>query len=157
MANKTKIFPAEKAGLNQAVTWHSEELSRILRKLKTDKDRGLTADEVQARQLFFGKNVLPRGKKTSLLTMFFRQFASPLVYILIIAAALTWWIKEYADMTVIVMVVIVNAIIGLFQEYRANKIFEKLKAIVRVEALTIREGKLVTVDSEELVPGNIIV
>ena len=157
MANETKILPAEKAGLNQAVTWHSEELSRILRKLKTDKDRGLTADEVQARQLSFGKNVLPRGKKTSLLTMFFRQFASPLVYILIIAAALTWWIKEYADMTVIVMVVIVNAIIGLFQEYRANKIFEKLKAIVRVEALTIREGKLVTVDSEELVPGDIIV
>lgn len=142
---------------NQVLAWHSEELSEVLRKLKTDKDRGLTQTEVAARQSAYGKNILPHGKKTTVLQMFFRQFTSPLVYILLIASALTWWIGEYSDMIVILLVVVVNALIGLFQEYRADKIFEKLKAIVRVEALVIRDGKLAAFDSEELVPGDIIV
>lgn len=136
--------------------WHAQKLEEVLRVLKVGSQDGLSSDEVRARQQAWGKNQLPRGKKTTWWEMLLRQFASPLVYILLIAAILTWWIKEYTDMTVILAVVIINAIIGFFQEYRANKIFEKLKAIVRIAALVRRDGKIHTVDSEELVPGDII-
>ncbi len=138
-------------------TWHSQELAPILEKLQVNPEAGLSANEARTRGQAWGRNTLPRGKKATTLEMFLRQFGSPLVYILLIAAALTWWIKEYADMTVILVVVAVNALIGFFQEYRASKIFEKLKAIVRVEALVIRDGKLKSVDSEDLVPGDIII
>ncbi|OGE76490.1 MAG: hypothetical protein A3K06_03295 [Candidatus Doudnabacteria bacterium RIFCSPHIGHO2_01_52_17] len=137
--------------------WHSIPLDDALRRLSANPNAGLTAGEAANRQKAWGKNVLPKGKTVSALERFLRQFTSPLVYILLFAAALTWWIGEYADMTVILIVVILNAIIGFFQEYRANKIFEKLKAIVRVQALVFRGGKIATMDSQELVPGDLIV
>lgn len=138
-------------------TWHDRDLKEVVKTLKTDSERGLADTEAAGRQAAWGKNVLPRGKKTTGFEMFIHQFASPLVIVLLLAAGLTLLIKEFADMTVILLVVIVNAIIGFFQEYRANEIFEKLKAIVRVEALVVRGGKLQTVDSENLVPGDIII
>lgn len=146
--NQTKI---------QAMPWHSQILEQLLFVLKVDPNIGLAPEEVLARRQAYGPNVLPKGKKTTALEMILHQFGSPLVYILLVAAALTWWIKEYGDMIVILVVVVGNAIIGFFQEYRANKIFEKLKEIVKVEALIIRGGKLRSALSEELVPGDIIV
>ncbi len=141
----------------QIPTWHAQELSAVVSGLDVNPKTGLTSSEVQTRQAAWGKNILPRGKKTTALEMFLRQFTSPLVYILVIAAVLTWWIKEYGDSIVIMIVVIGNAFIGFFQEYRASKIFEKLKEIVRIEALLVRDGKLLSIDAEELVPGDIIV
>lgn len=136
--------------------WHSMELDEIHRRLNNDMEQGLSENQAAVRQKTWGKNILPEGKKTTVFQMVLRQFASPLVYILLIAAVLTWWLKEYVDMSVILTVVGINAVIGLFQEYRANKIFEKLKAIVRVTALVTRNGKLKSLDSTELVPGDII-
>ncbi len=137
--------------------WHALELPEVLRRLSADVETGLSSAEVFARQAAWGQNLLPKGKTITALEQFFKQFASPLVYILLLAAALTWWVKEYADMAVILIVVSVNAVIGFFQEYRASKIFEKLKAIVRVQAIVVRAGKIMTVDSQELVPGDIII
>lgn len=142
---------------NSAPSWHAEKLDKILQILKVAPEQGLSEREAESRLLAWGKNQLPQGKRTTWWEMFLRQFASPLVYILLIAAILTWWIKEYTDMTVILLVVAVNAVIGFFQEYRANKIFEKLKAIVRIETLVVRDRKIHALDSELLVPGDIIV
>ncbi|MDZ4243999.1 MAG: cation-transporting P-type ATPase, partial [Candidatus Doudnabacteria bacterium] len=123
---------------------------------KTNPDKGLSEKDILQRQQVWGKNELPKGKRTTALQMFVRQFKSPLVYILLVAAVLTWWIGEYADMIVILVVVLANAIVGLFQEYRANKIFEKLKEAIRVNALVIRGDKLTEIDAAELVPGDLI-
>ena len=144
------------AGQAKILPWHSFEVDRTLQNLKANADKGLSEKEILGRQQAWGKNELPKGKQTTALQMFLRQFKSPLVYILLVAAVLTWWIKEYADMIVILVVVFVNAIIGLFQEYRANKIFEKLKEAVRVNALVIRDGKLTEIDAAELLPGDLI-
>ena len=138
-------------------TWHNLDLAEVLKTLKTKPDVGLSKQDALKRALAWGKNELPKGKRETAFEMFFKQFASPLVWILLVAALLTGWIKEYSDMTVILIVVIVNAFIGLWQEYRANKIFEKLREIVRVDAIVIRDGKTFTMDSEGLVPGDIIV
>src|SRR3989344_5568038 len=111
--------------------WHSIPLDDALRRLSANPNAGLTAGEAANRQKAWGKNVLPKGKTVSALERFLRQFTSPLVYILLFAAALTWWIGEYADMTVILIVVI--------------------------QALVFRGGKIATMDSQELVPGDLIV
>src|SRR3989338_9111539 len=111
--------------------WNALDIARTVRDLKTNPDKGLSEKEILQRQQVWGKNELPKGKRTTALQMFVRQFKSPLVYILLFAAVLTWWIGEYADMIVILVVVFANAIVGLFQEYRANKIFEKLKEAIR--------------------------
>ncbi|OGE75536.1 MAG: hypothetical protein A3C85_03590 [Candidatus Doudnabacteria bacterium RIFCSPHIGHO2_02_FULL_48_21] len=136
--------------------WHALELPEVLKRFSVKPEVGLAVTEVEKRREKHGLNELPQGKQTTALEMFLRQFASPLVYILLVAAGLTWWIEEYSDMAVILVVVFVNAIIGLYQEYRANEIFEKLKAVVKVQALVIRGGKLAEIDSAELVPGDIV-
>ncbi len=143
--------------------WHSLPLSQVLDMLKADPKTGLKDSDAVARLAEHGANELPKGKQKSALAMFFGQFASPLVWILLVAAVLGLifhepggFIEKYADPIIILVVVIINALIGLFQEYRANKIFEKLKEIVRVEAIVIRGGKTTRVDSVDLVPGDII-
>ena len=136
--------------------WHSLPLADILRTLQSDPKLGLSQSEIAARQSAYGRNILPRGKKVTALQMIGRQFTSPLVYILLVAAALSAAVRELADTIVILIVVAVNAAIGFFQDFRANNIFEKLKSVVRVEALVTRAGKLQAMDSEELVPGDII-
>lgn len=141
---------------NQTQNWHELHLDTVVKKLKTSVLTGLSPEEAATRQSAWGRNVLPQGKKVTPVVMFLRQFTSPLVYILLVAAVLTFWIQEYSDMTVILIVVVVNAAIGYFQEYRASRIFEKLKTLVRVEALVIRDKKIATVDAEELVPGDLI-
>src|SRR3989344_6052171 len=145
---------------NAKRVWHSLELTQILNILKVDPKIGLADVAAATRLAKEGKNELPKGKQKSALAMFFDQFASPLVWILLVAAVLGWvfhepggFIEKYADPIIILAVVIINAFIGLFQEYRANKIFEKLKEIVSVEAITIRGGKTIRVDSADLVPG----
>src|SRR3989338_10072485 len=136
--------------------WHSLPLADILRTLQSDPKLGLSQSEIAARQSAYVRNVLPRGKKVTAIQMLGRQFTSPLVYILLVAAALSAAVRELADTIVILIVVAVNAAIGFFQDFRANNIFEKLKSVVRVEALVTRAGKLQAMDSEELVPGDII-
>ncbi len=144
-------------------SWQSLEIQQILEILKLNNSKGLTSDEVETRRAEYGANVLPESRKRSVLQMFFSQFASPLVWILLVAALLGLFFHEpgnflekYGDPIVILIVVIVNACIGLFQEYRANKIFEKLKEIVRVKAIVIRGGKTYSVDSADLVPGDLV-
>ena len=139
------------------------ELTQILEIVKADTKLGLTDTEVTRRLVELGPNELPKGKQKSAVAMFFGQFASPLVWILLVAAVLGLvfhepggFVEKYADPIIILIVVVINAFIGLFQEYRASRIFEKLKEIVRVEALVTRGGKTIRVDSVNLVPGDII-
>ena len=163
MPKKTKtpvVDPATEGittGQVKISPWHSLKLARVLKDLKTDPDVGLTEEDVLERVQAWGKNELPKGKRLSTLQMLGRQFTSPLVYILLVAAILTAVIKEYSDTVIILVVVAANALIGLFQEYRANKIFEKLKEIVRVQAIVTRGGKIHTLDSSQLVPGDVII
>ncbi|OGE83782.1 MAG: hypothetical protein A2846_00010, partial [Candidatus Doudnabacteria bacterium RIFCSPHIGHO2_01_FULL_49_9] len=137
--------------------WHALELSQILHQLSADPERGLSEQEARTRLETSGRNILPEGKRITALEMFLRQFTSPLVWILLIAAVLTFIIDDRSDSIVILTVVILNSLIGLFQEYRANKIFETLKAIVKVQAFVIREGRVREINSEELVPGDLVV
>ncbi len=137
-------------------SWHSQKLEDVLGELKVNPDLGLSKEEVKTRQARFGRNLLPKGKKLEWWQLFLRQFLSPLVIILLIAAGLTFFLKELVDFYVISLAILVNVFIGFWQEFRSNQIFEKLEKLVQVQAKVKRVGRLEEIDMAGLVPGDII-
>lgn len=130
-------------------------IKEIIQKLQTS-ETGLTDEEVRQRLKQYGPNKLAEEEKISRLKIFLHQFASPLIYILIIAAVITFILKEYIDTGVIIAVVILNAIIGFFHEYKAEQSVRALKKMVVPKARVLRNGKEQEIKSEELVPGDIV-
>lgn len=137
--------------------WHLLSLDDIAKEFVVITEQGLSEEEVVERRKKYGPNNLPQGKKLHWWQLFLRQFINPLVFILLIAAGMTLWLKEYIDMSVILLSVGVNASIGFWQEFRSNKIFERLQAIVKVEARVRRGGRVYDLIASELVPGDVII
>jgi len=136
--------------------WHSSGSEKVIKKLNSSLD-GLSADEVQKRFARFGKNVLRKHRGRSMEKIFLGQFNSLLVWVLIIAAAVSGLIGHVVDAVVIVVIILLNAGIGFYQEYKAESIIEKLKKSLKYRVMVLRDGKRVEVDSKFLVPGDIIV
>lgn len=127
----------------------------VLTRLETSRD-GLSEAEVKFRQKHFGLNTLVREKRFTLVGLLARQFASPLIFILIAAACLTIFLGEWVDTTVILLAILVNAGLGFYQEFRAENALEKLTTYVRERARVVRDGIEQEIDSAQLVPGDII-
>jgi len=140
-----------------AVFWHNLSIKEVFKILKTDPERGLSEKEVEIRQKEFGKNELPEEKPLSSFKIFLEQFRSPLIYILVIAGFITLFLKEWTDAIVIFGAVILNTIVGFFQENKAVKTLDELKKVVKHKAEVLREGNLKITDVENLVPGDIII
>lgn len=124
-------------------------------------DRGLSHEEVAARQAKFGKNKLDEGKKTPLIVRFLKELADPMTLILLAAAAVSGVTAAYsgesfADVFIILAVVLINAILGVVQESKADKAIEALQEMSAATSKVIRNGAQMIVKSEELVPGDII-
>ena len=138
----------------------------VLQELKTAREEGLTAAEAANRLDTNGKNKLAEGKKKSLLRIFMEQFADPMTIILIVAAVISGALAivdiangkdgEFVDVIIILAVVIVNAVLGVFQESKAEKAIEALQQMSAAKSKVIRDGKLLVVNSEELVVGDIV-
>ncbi|GAQ93918.1 Ca2+-transporting ATPase [Thermodesulfovibrio aggregans] len=135
--------------------WYQINLKEIYQRLNTS-ERGLTSEEVKRRLEKYGANKLAEEKDINKLKIFLHQFASPLIYILIIAGAITLVLKEYIDSGVIFAVVILNAVIGYIQEYKAEQSVRALKKMLVPKAKVLRDGIEKEVNSEELVPGDIV-
>lgn len=135
--------------------WHQLDKAAVLAECRT-RVEGLTASEAEERLREHGPNRLPEEEGLSRLTVLLHQFKSPLIYILIVAAVVTAILKEYIDTGVIVAVVILNAIVGFFQEYKAETSVRALKGMVVAKARVVRDGKEMEIPSEELVPGDIV-
>ena len=136
--------------------WHSLSVEEALRKLKTSKE-GLSSAEAKKRLEKFGKNQLPEKGKISSWKIFFWQFKSPLVYILIIAGIVTLILKEYIDFSVIFAAVFLNIIVGFIQEKKASDTLYYLQKIVRETAYVIRKEREYEIDSSEVAPGDIVI
>lgn len=135
--------------------WYQIGSKEILNKLNTS-EKGLTTEEVKVRLKHYGANRLTEEEKINRLKIFLHQFASPLIYILIIAGIVTILLKEYIDAGVIFAAVIINAIIGYFQEYKAEQSVRALKKMLVPKAKVLRDGVEREINSEELVPGDIV-
>jgi Ca2+-transporting ATPase len=136
--------------------WYRKDLSRIFNELKTSS-RGLSSGEAAERLKRLGPNELTEKKKKSPFRMFLDQFLDFMILILIAAAVIAGFIGDLSDTIAIVVIVIVNAVIGFIQEYRAEKAMEALKKMAAPTATVIRDGQPGTAPASELVPGDLVV
>lgn len=117
---------------------------------------GLTHSDAAARLEQYGANTLPQAKMQGIGAVFLRQFVSPLIYVLVAAALLSLVIKEWSDAGFISAVLFINAVIGTFQEYSAQRAAAALQALVKTRSRVLREGDTYEISAEELVPGDIV-
>ncbi len=135
--------------------WHGSEIKEVLSALDSSPS-GLSQAEAEARLQKYGRNQLPETKRRSYLAIFFGQFLSPLIYLLLLAALVAFIVGEGKDSVVILVVVILNAIIGTFQEGRAEQSLEGLRKLSRLQARVIRNGTERLIEASEVVPGDIV-
>lgn len=136
--------------------YYSKNINEILEELKTS-EHGLEKGEVKNRLLKYGANKLHEAKVDNLAIIFLRQFQSPLIFILLLATAIVFFTGENTDGFVILAVLLFNAIVGTFQEGRAQNIFATLKNFIKTNASVIREGEEHIISDEEVVLGDIII
>lgn len=141
---------------NNLNNWWLQSEEEVIRNLNTDSHRGLSRSEAQKRLLEFGPNQLLDQKRESAFHLFFTQFSSFIVWILIVAAIIAGVLGEWIDALAIITIVILNALLGFFQEYKAEKSLAALRKMVTRSSKVIRDGKLQTLPSKEIVPGDLI-
>lgn len=124
--------------------------------LKTDPHTGLTHAEAKSRLEQYGRNELKEVRRRPIWFRFFDQFKDLMIVVLIVAALLAYYLDDFRGGTILLVIVFVNACIGFFQEYKAERILQSLKKMVRRQAFVIREGQRMEIDSAELVPGDIV-
>ena len=142
--------------------WFNKDVVEVSKTLKTDLENGLSEEEAQKRQKENGYNELQEKKKKSTFAKFLEQFKDFMIIILIIAAIISGIVGQmqgegFTDSIIILIVVILNAIIGVIQENKAEKSLEALKKMSSYSAKVIRAGKVTVKPSRELVPGDIVV
>ena len=135
---------------------HHLPVEHIISQLETHLERGLTQNEAQARLKKYGHNELKERPRPGFLSMLLDQFNNFLVIILIIAAVVSLLLGEIIDATAIMVIVVLNAIVGVVQESKAEKALAALKKMAAPSAQVIRDGHQVTVLSPNLVPGDIV-
>ena len=137
------------------MNWYQLPVKETLRKLQAS-ETGLSDAESKERLIQFGPNKFIEEERISKLKILLHQFTSPLIYILLIAGVVTIFLSEYIDSGVIFAVVILNAIIGYIQEFKAEASVRALKKMVVPKAKVLREGKEKEINSEKLVPGDVV-
>ena len=136
--------------------WHTEEVSKVFDHLKTG-EHGLPIPEAEQRLKKDGPNALPAAKADNYLTIFIRQFESPLIYILLGASVVILAIGEYVDGTIILGVLLFNAIVGTVQEGRAKDTLRALRTFVDTKATVLRSGREFIIPDVEIVRGDVVV
>jgi len=136
--------------------WQALTIEETLRELQVDRGLGLTDKEAARRLELVGTNTLTRKKKTSVLALFFSQFTDFMVVILMAAALISGLLEEYADAITILTIIIINAVLGFVQEYRAERSLEALKKMTAPDAKVKRGNRIIKIAANSLVPGDIV-
>lgn len=136
--------------------WYSKSIAETLQQLNVNPETGLSADEAQKRRAEYGSNELRGKKQKTVLQMFISQLNDWLIYILFAAVVITALMGEYIDSVIIILVILVNAGIGVFQEMKAGKAIEALMKMASPKALVKRESHISEINSSDLVPGDIV-
>ncbi|RUO25735.1 carbonate dehydratase [Aliidiomarina minuta] len=142
---------------DESTHWHQLSKEDAVTHLESDMQQGLHAEDIAQLQQEYGQNLLPQGKNVPWWQRLLRQFKNLLIYVLLVAAALAAMLGEWIDMAVILAVVLVNAIIGFFQEGKAEKALKSIQGMLSSNALVIRDGEKQQIAAKELVPGDVIV
>lgn len=136
--------------------WYQMTQENAAKEMSSDISKGLTAAEVKKRLEKYGPNELKHKEGPTLIEMFLSQFKDFLVLILIAASIVSILVGEITDSIVIICIVIINAALGVYQEFRASKAMEALKKMASPNAKVIRDGSQQTIPATELVPGDVV-
>ena len=151
----------------QTMKFYLENTDSVIKEVGSGEN-GLSSASAAERLEKNGKNKLKEGKKETLIMRFLKQLAEPMTIILLVAAAISAGVEIYngvaqghwefpADVVIILAVVLINAILGVFQESKAEKAIEALQEMSKAQSKVIRDGHQITVPSEDLVVGDIII
>jgi len=146
---------ADAGGSNKAA-WHALPIEDVLTCLQTDRE-GLSAAEARARLERYGSNELQTAPQAGLALLFFRQFESPLIFMLLAASMVSGASGHLLDAGVILAVVLLNAVIGLIQEWRAERALEALSRLSAPRALVLRDRRTEVIPAREVAPGDVLV
>lgn len=135
---------------------YQSSVGEVTKRYKVDVNTGLTKDEVQKRQKEYGFNVLGEQKNSSLLQKFIAQFKDLMIVVLLVAAVVAAFAGEGVDSIIILLVVILNAVFGVFQESKAEQAIEALKTMSAPMARVIRNGKIEDTKANDLIPGDVV-
>jgi magnesium-transporting ATPase (P-type) len=140
----------------EAASWHAVAADEVVRRLNTNTGKGLDATEAAQRLEKYGPNRLPEGKKQGPLMRFLLQFHNILVYVLLAAGFVKLMSGLWLDASIILGVVVINALLGFIQEGKAEKALDSIRNMLSAEARTIRDGQTRLLPAEELVPGDVV-
>jgi len=147
----------EDQGRSSSKPWHALAVEQVLQDFQVDPSQGLTEQEVESRRQQYGPNRLLEKPPVPIWHLLLRQFKSLLILILIGAAGLSWMIGDLMDALVILVVVSINALLGFYQEYRAERSLALLKKMLVPEAEVRRDGQERMIPADDLVPGDVVV
>jgi Ca2+-transporting ATPase len=148
--------PKTNIDLKEEKLWYKEEISSVIDFFKSS-ERGLSSEDATRRLFQNGPNSLPQGKESGFAKVFINQFKSPLIYVLIVAGIVIVTVGEFADSVIIFFVLVVNALIGAFQEEKAKKTLRSLRTFSIGKAVVSRDLRDLEINDEEVVVGDIIV
>ncbi len=137
--------------------WFAMEAREVIRSFSVNYERGLTSNEAKKRLLKYGYNQLQSTKRVTPWQIFGRQFADFMVLVLVGAALVSFLLGEKADAVTIIAIIILNAVLGFVQEYRAEKSLEALKELTAPSAHVLRDSKIQRISAKEVVPGDILI
>lgn len=139
-----------------SVSWHAMSSLDVVEELETRPDNGLTSEEVKRRRDKFGLNELQEAPPTTFLELLWAQINSFVIYMLLGAAIISALLGDYTEAIAIMAIVILNAVMGIIQESRAEAALAALKKLAAPEASVLRDGHRVSVPTSELVPGDVV-
>ncbi len=137
-------------------TFHATTIEEATKLLNSHTEQGLTIDDAKQRLEHFGLNAIEEAEEISPFRILVNQFKSPIVFLLLFAAGMSFWFKEWLDGIAILLVLFINAAIGFYMEFKAHKSVKALKKLSSIPAKVLRDGKLNEINSEEVVPGDIV-
>jgi Ca2+-transporting ATPase len=136
--------------------WHELSAESVEHALRTDMQEGLSEQEAEERLKRTGLNQLEEGEKLSAFALLLGQFKDFMVMVLVVATLISGLLGEYTDAITIIAIIILNALLGFIQEYRAEKSLQALKELTAPTAHVIRNGELVQIPAHEVVPGDVV-
>ncbi len=136
--------------------YYKKEVSEVLKEFNSSIN-GITQKDAEERINKYGRNIIQKFRKLSPLKVFINQFKSFIIYVLVAAAILALVLGERLDAVVIFAIVIINAVLGFFQEFKAEKSIEALRKLSNPTTVVIRDGKTQKIESSDVVPGDIVI
>ena len=146
-----------KKPVKKCESWHSLPIDEVFKKTGSSSTNGLSDNDVKEKLSIYGKNILPEKKRERKIIRFLRHFHDILIYVLFVAAIITFFLQHYIDTIIILLVTVVNASIGYFQESKAEKALNDIKKMLSLKAQIIRNGQRMEIDSSDLTIGDIVI